>query len=265
MKTLSALLAIATLCLAVTAQAQAQDTIPVGAKPLQGNASLLRWENRIYRRIEKSSEIPLKVPRFCAAIRSTVLVMGEQTLPLDVSPEVDHWILSLKNPPAELSGIVVLEFDSAPLLIDELSPINQLGDGSLWLAAHFAKTSGDKLRYEPQPHKNTVGYWTVPTDSVQWNLRVEKAGKFNLAVLQGCGAGQGGSLANIQIKGADGKLVFETSFEVLETGHFQNFQWKQLEAVELKEPGNYSLKVQPKQIRKAALMDIRAIQLLRLP
>ncbi len=140
MKTLSALLAIATLCLAVTAQAQAQDTIPVGAKPLQGNASLLRWENRIYRRIEKSSEIPLKVPRFCAAIRSTVLVMGEQTLPLDVSPEVDHWILSLKNPPAELSGIVVLEFDSAPLLIDELSPINQLGDGSLWLAAHFAKT-----------------------------------------------------------------------------------------------------------------------------
>lgn len=263
MKPLTELLAIAILCLAVPAQAQ--DSIPVDAKPLQGNPSLLRWENCIYRKIEKSTELPFKVPRFCAAIRSTVLVMGQQTLTLDVSPEIDHWILTLKNPPAELSGIVVLEFDSPPLLIDELTPISQLGDGSLWLAAHLAKTSGDKLRYEPQPHKNTVGYWTVPTDSVQWNVRVERPGKFNLAVLQGCGAGQGGSIASLQITSADGKTVFETSFEVLETGHFQNFQWKQLEAVELKEPGNYSLKVQPKQIRKAALMDIRAIQLLRLP
>lgn len=264
MKKNSALLAIAILCLACM-PALAEVSIPEAAKPLPGHTSLLRWENRIYRKIESSSEFPLKVPRFCAAIRSTVLVMGQQTLPLDVAPEIDHWILSLKNPPADLSGIVVLEFDSAPLLIDELSPINQLGDGSLWLAAHFAKTSGEKLRYEPQPHKNTVGYWTVPTDSVQWNLRVEKAGKFNLAVLQGCGGGQGGSIANLQISSADGKTVFETSFEVVETGHFQNFQWKQLDAVELKEAGNYTLKVQPKQIRKAALMDIRAIQLLRLP
>lgn len=264
MKTLSQLLAIAILSLAGL-PAQAQNSIPVEAKPLPGNPSLLRWESRIYRKIEKSSEFPLKVPRFCAAIRSTMLVVGQQSLPLDVSPEIDHWILSLKNPPTELSGTVVLEFDSAPLLIDELSPIAQLGDGSLWLPAHFGKTSGDKLRYEPQPHKNTVGYWTVPTDSVQWNVRVEKAGKFNLAVLQGCGGGQGGSIANLQITSADGKPVFETTFEVLETGHFQNFQWKQLEAVELKEAGLYTLKVQPKQIRKAALMDIRAIQLLRLP
>ena len=54
-------------------------------------------------------------------------------------------------------------------------------------------------------------------------------------------------------------------FEVFETGHWQNFQWVQLGEVELRHKGEVELKVAPKQIKKAALMDIRAIHLIRLP
>jgi hypothetical protein len=89
-----------------------------------------------------------------------------------------------------------------------------------------------------------------------------------VAVLQGCGSGQGGSTAVLTIassKSGEQAEKLSQSFQVQETGHFQNFQWKQLEPVELKAAGTFKLEVAPEKIQKAALMDIRAIQLIRLP
>src|ERR1044072_1350534 len=36
----------------------------------------------------------------------------------------------------------------------------QRADGSIVLLATNAVTHGKQIRYEPQPHKNTIGYWT---------------------------------------------------------------------------------------------------------
>jgi len=54
-------------------------------------------------------------------------------------------------------------------------------------------------------------------------------------------------------------------FEVVETGHFQNFRWVHVGAVELGAEADYELRINPKEIRNAALMDIRAVHLIRLP
>jgi hypothetical protein len=241
--------------------------VPSQATPISGAPEYLRFEKNIFRPETISSQFPLRLPRIAAPIRSATWSEGETSKALDVSPEISHWIISSKDPLSK-SGLVTIEFDAPPLLVDELTPIQAAADGSFWLPAHSATTVGDKLRYEPQPHKNTVGYWTQSKDKALWNFQLDKPGKFNVAILQGCGKGQGGSIATLTIRQLGIPLDTNSQaqdFEVLETGHFQNFQWKQLQSVELRHPATYILEVAPKEIRKNALMDIRAIQLIRLP
>lgn len=241
--------------------------IPPQATPIPGAPEYLRLEKNIFRPETISSQLPLRLPRVAAPVRSATWSQGDTIKTLDVSPEISYWIISSEEQFAE-PGLVTIEFDAPALLIDELTPIQSGADGSFWLPAHLATTVGDKLRYEPQPHKNTVGYWTQSKDKAVWNFQLDKPGKFNVAVLQGCGKGQGGSIATLTIRQLESRPDAEShdqDFEVLETGHFQNFQWKQLQPVELKQAVNYILEVAPKEIRKNALMDIRAIQLIRLP
>ncbi len=264
MKNLKSLLLSLMLLALFCPRVRAQVDVPKEAAPVPGDSQLVRLENRIYRSQLNSDQFPVKIPKFCAPVRGARWIQGTQSIPLDLTPEINHWNLSTKQSLTG-QGTLVVEFDALALLPHEL-PLNQAtADGSIWLPAHAATTNGEKLRYEPQPHKNTVGYWTQAGDFATWKFRVEKPGKFNLAILQGCGAGQGGSRAVVDLLDSAGKSVGQVEFDVLETGHFQNFQWIQLSTVEVKEPGEYQLKVSPKQIRKNALMDIRAVHLIRLP
>ena len=49
------------------------------------------------------------------------------------------------------------------------------------------------LRYEPLPHKNTLGFWVRPEDWADWNFTVKTAGSFQVEGLIGCGKGSGGA------------------------------------------------------------------------
>ncbi len=179
---------------------RSQIDIPKEATAVPADPQLVRLENRVYRSQLNSDQFPVKIPKFCAPVRGARWIQGSQSIPLDLTPEINHWSLSTKQSLTG-QGTLVVEFDALALLPNEL-PLNQAtADGSIWLPAHTAITSGEKLRYEPQPHKNTVGYWVQPGDFATWKFRVEKPGKFNLAILQGCGAGQGGSRAVVEFAG----------------------------------------------------------------
>jgi hypothetical protein len=252
-----------------SAPATAQSSkAPAEARPIPAAPECLRLEKNIFRQDVSSKDFPLKIPRIAASLRQAKWSDGNQERILEVNPDIESWNVLSKQALPETPGLVTIDFDSEPLLLGELKPVEAAADGSFWLAAHFATTVGEKLRYEPQPHKNTVGYWTIAKDKAIWEFSLSKPGKFNVAVLQGCGRGQGGSTAMLSIapsKDGDQAEKQTQKFQVLETGHFQNFQWKQLESVELKSAGTYKLEVAPEKIQKGALMDIRAIHLIRLP
>ena len=181
---------------------------------------------------------------------------------LSLKVEQDHWIVQWKSRPTDAT-VIDLSFDAAPQLMSEVKPTRPTGDGAFYLQASQASTSGEKIRYEPQTFKNTVGYWVGKQDFAEWKLDVVVPGKYNVGILQGCGAGQGGSRAKLTLV-ADGKSS-ELAFEVLETGHFQNFQWRHLGQIEVNSAGAYTLKLEPVEIKKNALMDVRAIHLVPLP
>ena len=128
--------------------------------------------------------------------------------------------------------------------------------GWILLKASQAGVAGEKLLFEKPPEKDTLGYWVNADDSAWWDFRLDEPGRYRVEVLQGCGAGQGGSI--VELSAGDSSL----RFTVEETGHFQRFVPR--EVGELKLPaGTIRLEVKAVSKKAAAVMDLRQVTLER--
>lgn len=136
--------------------------------------------------------------------------------------------------------------------------IQQGPKGGLHCPASLAEVHGTLLRYEPPPHKNTLGYWTRAEDWAAWDVQVEKAGEFRVTMRYGCGNGSGGSVVDISIAGQT------IPFTVKETGGFQNWQEVELGKVTLP-AGRHTLSLRPKSKPGMAVMDVQWVGLTPLP
>jgi len=130
--------------------------------------------------------------------------------------------------------------------------------GEIRLHAKDARVHGEKLRYEPEPHKNVLGYWTNEKDWADWEFDVPTAGRYVVEVQQGCGTNCGGSEVLVEI--GDAKLTFI----VQETGHFQHMILRTIGTVELSD-GKSTLAIKPQTKPGPAVMDIRRVVLRPLP
>jgi hypothetical protein len=135
-------------------------------------------------------------------------------------------------------------------------PNPQGADGIVMLPARTAQVHGVMLRFEPLPHKNTLGYWVLADDWASWEFQIAKPGSFRLEILQGCGNGSGGSEVDF--------VVAEQTFPVTvqETGGFQNFVRREIGTVKLDQPGRYTLVVKSRKKPGVAVMDLREVRLL---
>ncbi|HXD84953.1 MAG TPA: sulfatase/phosphatase domain-containing protein, partial [Urbifossiella sp.] len=128
-------------------------------------------------------------------------------------------------------------------------------DGSIAMHARTASVHGVMLRFEPLPHKNTLGYWVNKDDFAEFDFTVEKPGKYSVEVLQGCGKGSGG--AEVELAVGDQKFTFT----VKETGGFQAFEARDVGSMRFDKPGRYTLSVKAKTKPGPAVMDLRRVVL----
>lgn len=156
-------------------------------------------------------------------------------------------------------------------LAEELAPWRKLMDesvakgaldpkrvgGYIVLNPSEAKVHGEKLQHEPQPHKDTLGYWVNEKDWAEWEVEIPAAGKYELRILQGCGTGAGGAELEFQI--GESSLIYQ----VIETGHFQRFVNRPIGTLEIKEAGKVALTMKVKAKPKFAVGDVRQLQLIR--
>lgn len=187
--------------------------------------------------------------------RASLLRQPEKDLPL-VKGERFVVVGGLpKEAPDPLDTVVVLEMEGEPkLAVVEVGPQQ---DGSIVLHAREAIVHGSTLRFEPEPHKNTVGYWTKPADWVEWRFKVAQPGRYKVQILQGCGKGSGGSEVDFAINGQT------LAVTVQDTGHFQNFVARDIGAVSFEKAGIYTVTVKPRTKPGAAVMDLRQVTLVR--
>jgi hypothetical protein len=129
----------------------------------------------------------------------------------------------------------------------------QKTDGSIVLLATNAVVHGKAIRYEPQPHKNTIGYWTKADDWVSWDFKVHTPGRFDVTLTQACGKGSGGSEVQFVIGEQTIKDI------VPDTGAFTNWTNRVIGTFTFARPGEYSIEVKPVKKPGLAVMDLRAI------
>jgi len=132
--------------------------------------------------------------------------------------------------------------------------VAQAADGTVTLAAKDVTVHGTNVRYEPQPQKNTVGYWTNQADWVSWEFEIVKAGSFEVEALQGCGKGSGGAAVAFAV----GEQTLAMTVE--DTGGFQKFVPRKLGTLTLA-AGKHTLTVKPKTKPGVAVMDLRQVTL----
>ncbi len=126
--------------------------------------------------------------------------------------------------------------------------------GDIRLHAKDAIIHAKTMRYEPESHKNVLGYWTNPDDWAEWKFDVTKAGKYEVEVQQGCGDRSGGAQVDVEVGGQTLK------FTVIETGHFQHQILRTIGTVELT-AGNQTLAIKPRTKPGVAVMDVRRVVL----
>lgn len=196
----------------------------------------------------------LEVPRFQNPVTQVFLKSDPEQQPLRLKPGVATWQITLPDQ-ARGSVVVVMKTVGPPRLTGKPMIYSPDERGEVILPAHGAIVHGEKLRYEPQPHKNTVGYWQNEKDWCEWKLSLAKPMSYRVYILQGCGKGHGGSMVNV-IAG-DRRL----EFEVEDTGHFQNFRERLIGTLEFGSSKNQSIKLVPVSKAKGAVMDVRQLRL----
>lgn len=210
------------------------------------------------------AEVPesreVRFPRLYNRMRAAYWLGDPQRIPLVLHPEPAEWQIRLDiDPPADKPAVVVLELESPARLHHQ--PIEPV-DGVIELPAHRAETHGERLRYEPQPHKNTVGYWAHAEDWAEWRFVVDHGGEYQIEIQQGCGRAQGGSEVELLIRPDDGgPAIANLLFTVEETGHFQSFKWRDVGSVSLPRAGTYRLELRPRRKARNAVMDVRSVRL----
>ena len=149
--------------------------------------------------------------------------------------------------------------DVVPLRKGKSKPGFEPGAGAILLHARDAKIHGAKLRYEREPHKDTLGFWVQQDDWAEWMFETPSAGVFDVELLQGCGKGSGDAEVEVSVAGQTLKMKVE------ETGHFQRFIPRSLGTVKLDKPGQYTLSVKATSKPGPAVMDLRRVTLRSAP
>jgi hypothetical protein len=143
----------------------------------------------------------------------------------------------------------------------EGKPPMQADGGVVTLHGRDATVQGTALRYEPAEKKQTLGFWTRPTDAAVWSFTLTQASTFDVEVLQGCGPGQGGSVMTVAVNAGQPAALSPLEFTVEATGGFQDFLPRMIGRVGPLPAGQHTLRIMPKQIAKQAACDIRQVRL----
>ncbi|MBI3855171.1 MAG: hypothetical protein HY293_05720 [Planctomycetes bacterium] len=195
------------------------------------------------------------LPRLNNPIGTVYLLNDPAKTPLGFQPNLADWSVSRPKTATTGPDVVVVEVKGKPRLAGDPVVSEAAGDGSITLAAHHAVTHGKLLRYEPQPHKNTVGYWADENDWCEWKFKAAKPGSFKVLLLQGCGKGQGGSTVRIAAAGQT------LDYTVEDSGHFQNFVERPAGTIKIDKAGDFTLELRAAKKAKGAVMDVRQVRL----
>jgi hypothetical protein len=167
-------------------------------------------------------------------------------------PEAGEQFMALYTP----AGVGWTTFNLREIALvpaPEGAEIKQEADGTVNLLAKDATTWSENMRYEPKPEKNCLGFWSDPQDFAEWEMKVDKPGRYQVIIHQG--SKSGGSDVAVTCCGQ------ELKFKVKDTGDFHKLAPVTVGEVKIDKPGTYRLAVKPEKKNGGAIMDIQKVVL----
>jgi alpha-L-fucosidase len=133
----------------------------------------------------------------------------------------------------------------------EVTAICPDAQGNLILSAEDAELHGDNLQLETRGGRPDIGYWNDAGDFVSWTARVAKAGRFNISAV-------------VATSDSDAEFVVEVGDQTLDvqppmTGGWDNFRKVDLGQIEIKQPGDLSVKVRAKSGTKWKPINLNSV------
>lgn len=139
----------------------------------------------------------LHIPGLKTKVKSVTFLADETSKPLKVSRSGDDLVVKLPSvPPYKMANVIKMELMDIPVVDNAARALNngiakrefmrEVPKGSYFLPAGFAKIHGEKLHFyygtgAGAQRENLKG-WTEKSDWAEWNLLVEKNGKYKLEI-----------------------------------------------------------------------------------
>lgn len=175
----------------------------------------------------------LKVPGLSNPVKSAELLAGGTKLTVETDENGPILSLPATAPDAICSTIKML-IQGKPEIAE--TPVSADKDGVIRLLPEDAHFEGEDVKTQDQDGVANIGYWTNPKDSVSWNLRADKDGKYLIQIE--AAAPSGGSVLMIQ---GIGKLAYS----VPKTGSYKSFQPTHVGEVILRKDEKTTLTLRP--------------------
>jgi len=182
-----------------------------------------------------------------------IFINGRRMLHAPIDPTVADLGFAMK--------IVGMTVDVKDFHVCKLVPkatVQQAADGGILLKAADANLHGDRIRYEMGDDKNCIGYWDNQSDWVDWDVRTDKPGKFDVELSSSCPKDLAG--CKYVVATGSGKTEQVTG-EVKGTGEWTVFQPQKLGTIEIVKPGRTCVSVKVTSKPGSHVMNLRQIDL----
>jgi alpha-L-fucosidase len=121
----------------------------------------------------------LKVPGLRNEVARAYLLSDPGKQELKTERTASEVIVSVpQTAPDKIASVVVLEVKGAPEV--EQVPPGQAADGTISLPASEAICHGKRIKSEAGRGQENIGYWTDPSEYVEWQFTVTKPGRFSV-------------------------------------------------------------------------------------
>jgi alpha-L-fucosidase len=181
----------------------------------------------------------LSVPGLKTPLKSASLLVGGKKLKTETADGLQV-ILVPEQAPDPIASVIVATVEG-PLEVEYIvPPVLQAADGSLKLTAESAEIvaeQGDAPQVENKGGEPNIGFWMNSAAWLQWTLKVDKPGAFEVSVAM-AGLADG---VRIQISIGDQKIETATP----NTGDYTKFETVSLGRIAIEQAGACKLAVKP--------------------
>jgi len=143
------------------------------------------------------------------------------------------------------------------LAVPPVQAIQPDAAGNYTLGAEDAELHGEGVKTENQGGQPNIGFWDKAADWVSWKVKVKEPGRFKVSA--SCAAANGESALAVEIAGQ------KVEGKVPATGAWDKFTTVEMGVIEVKQAGDQTLKVRPRDAESWKAVNLRWVKLTKNP